>query len=47
MTKQLLIVVMSALGIGLALNPSTAGINPRLLKGGSWLFSGIVSQLFK
>jgi hypothetical protein len=33
MTKQLLIVLMSALGIGLALNPATSGINPGLLKG--------------
>lgn len=47
MIKQLLIVLMSALGIGLALNPATNDINPTLLKGGTWLFSGIVSRLLK
>ena len=47
MTKQLLIVLMSALGIGLALTPATSGINPGLLKGSTWLFSGIVSRLLK
>jgi hypothetical protein len=43
MTKPLLIVLMSALGIGLGLNPATGGINPGLFKGSTWLFSGIVS----
>lgn len=47
MTGQLLIVLMSALGIGLALNPATNSVNPGLLKGGSWLFRGIVFRLFK
>jgi hypothetical protein len=46
-TKQLLIVLMSALGIGLTLSPATGGINSGLFKGSAWLFSGIVSRLFK
>ena len=46
MTGQLLIVLMSALGIGLALTPATSGINPGLFKGGAWLFRGIVFRLF-
>ena len=47
MTGQLLIVLMSALGIGLALNPATSGINPGLFKGVTWLFCGIVPHLLK
>ena len=42
MPSQLLIVLMSALGIGLAVNPATSGINPGLLKGARWLFGGIL-----
>ena len=42
MTNQLLIVLMSALRIGLAVNPTTSEINPGLFKGATWLFSGIV-----
>lgn len=38
---------MSGLGVGLALNPVTSGINSGLLKGGSWLFRGIVSWFLK
>jgi len=47
MTGQLLIVLMSALGIGLAVNPATSGITPGLFKGATWLFRGIVFRLFK
>jgi hypothetical protein len=45
--NQLLMVVMSAVGVGLAFNPATNGINTGLFKGYTWLFSGIVSQLLK
>ena len=44
-TRQLLIVLVSALGIGLTLTPATSGINPDLLKGTAWLFRGILSLL--
>ena len=47
MTGQILIILMSALGIGLAVNPTTSGINPSLFKAATWLFSGIVSRLLK
>lgn len=47
MQNQLLIVVMSAIGIGLALNPATSSINPGLFKGASWLFRGIVFRFLK
>ena len=47
MKGQLLIVLMSALGIGLAVNPATSGINPGLFKAATWLFSGILSRLLK
>ena len=42
MPSQLLIVLMSALGIGLGLNFATSGINPGLFKGATWLFGGIL-----
>lgn len=45
MTNQLLILLMSTLGIGLAITPVTSNINPGLLKGAAWLFRGIVSRL--
>jgi hypothetical protein len=38
---------MAALGIGLAVNPDTGVPNPGLVKGATWLFRGIVSQLLK
>jgi len=47
MTSQLLIVLMSALGIGLGLTPATSGINPGLFKGVAWLFRGIVFRVLK
>jgi hypothetical protein len=47
MTGQILIVLMSALGIGLAVTPATSGINPGLFKGATWLFRGIVFRLLK
>ena len=47
MKGQLLIVLMSALGIGLAVNPATSGINPGLFKGATWLFHGIIFRLVK
>ena len=47
MNERILIIVMSALGIGLAINPYTDSINPRLFKGTAWLFSGIISKLLK
>jgi hypothetical protein len=47
MTGQLLIVLMSALGIGLAVTPATSAINPGLFKGATWLFRGIVFRLLK
>lgn len=47
MTGQLLIVLMSALGIGLAVNSATSGINPGLFKGATWLFRGIVFRLLQ
>ena len=47
MKGQLLIVLMSALGIGLAVNPATSEINPGLFKGVAWLFRGIVFRVLK
>ena len=47
MEGQLLIVLMSALGIGLAGNPATNGINPGLFKGATWLFRGIIFRFLK
>jgi hypothetical protein len=47
MTNQLLIILMSALGIGLAITPATSWLNPGLLKGGALLFRGIVFRLLK
>lgn len=47
MTSQLLIVLMSALGIGLAVTPATSGINPGLFKGAAWLFGTIVFPVLK
>ena len=47
MTGQLLIVLMSALGVGLAVIPGTSGINPGLFKGATWLFRGIVLRVLK
>ena len=47
MPGQLLIVLMSALGIGLAVTPVTSGINPGLLKGTGWLIRGIIFRLLK
>lgn len=39
---QLLIVLMSALGIGLGINPATNGVNSRLFKSATWFFHGII-----
>ncbi len=47
MTGQLLILLMSAVGIGLGINPVTSKINPGLFKGATWLFRGIVFRLVK
>jgi len=47
MKNRILIVVMSSLGIGMALNPYTNKINPGLVKGTAWLFSGLVANLLK
>lgn len=47
MQNQLLIVLMSVLGAGLAVNPATSAINPGLVKGVTWLFRGIVLKLLK
>ena len=47
MTVQVLMLLMSALGIGLAVNPATSGINPGLFKSATWLFRGIVFRLLK
>ncbi len=47
MTSQLLILLMSVLGIGLAVNPATTKISPALFKGATWLFRGIIFRLFK
>lgn len=47
MKKQLLIVLMSGLGIGLAAYPATNGINPGLFKGATWLFRGIITKIIK
>jgi len=44
---QFLILLMPGLGIGLALNTTTSGINSGLLKGTTWLFRGIVFRLLK
>ena len=38
---------MSALGIGLAVNPTKSGINHGLFKGARWLFREIVFRLLK
>ena len=47
MEGQLLIVLVSSLGIGLAVNPATSGINPGLFKGATWLFRGIIFRFLK
>lgn len=47
MIGQLLILLMSSLGIGLAVTPGTSGINPGLFKGETWLFRGIVFRILK
>jgi hypothetical protein len=47
MTDRVLILVMSALGILLAMNPSTSKIDSGLMKGPTWLLSGILSKLLK
>ena len=47
MSDKLLILLMSALGIGLAINPYTNSINPGLFKGTTWLVSGIISRFVK
>jgi hypothetical protein len=47
MEKPFLILLMSSLGIALALNPVTSVINPNLLKGTTWLFEGIVYKFLK
>ena len=47
MKDQLLIVLMSILGIGLGLTPAASKINPGLVKGAAWLFRGIIYQIYK
>lgn len=48
MTGQILIIVMSALGIDLSLNPKTnKKLNPRVFKALKWLLPGIISKLSK
>ena len=47
MTNQLLIVLLSVLGIGLAVTPAISKINPSLFKGAAWSFRGIVFRLLK
>lgn len=42
MENKLLIVLMSALEIGLVVNPITSEINPGLFKVAAWVFRGIV-----
>ena len=41
MKGQLLIVLMSILGIALTVNSVTSIINPKLFKSAMWLFRGI------
>ena len=38
---------MSALGIGLAVNPAISKINPGLFKGATWLVRGIIFRSLK
>jgi hypothetical protein len=45
MTKILLMIAVSGLGIGLAVNPATTIINPYLFKGTGWFLSGILRML--
>ncbi len=47
MNDRILLLLMTTLGIGLAVNPYTNVINPGLFKGATWLFSGIISKLLK
>lgn len=47
MTDRLLLVLMVALGIGLAVTPATSRINPGLFKGAAWLISGILIRVLK
>lgn len=47
MQGQLLILLMSVLGVSLAVIPATSRINPGLFKGAAWLFRGIISGLVK
>jgi hypothetical protein len=47
MNERLLMVLMTALGVGLALNPVAGKINPNLFKASTWLFSGIIFRLLK
>lgn len=47
MEQELLLLFMSALGIGLGLNPITNKINSGLFKGSTWLVRGIIIRLIK
>lgn len=46
-SHRALLLVMTCLGLGLAINPYTNKINTSLLKGTTWLFSGIVNKFLK
>ena len=45
MNKQLLNVIMIALGFALASNPYTNSLNPGLIRGLTWLLAGIGKNL--
>ena len=47
MKNQLLLLFMSAFGIGLALTPITSGLDPRLVKGAAWFLRGIFLRVLK
>ena len=47
MSPQILMLLMSALGAGLALNTITSKMNTRLFQASTWIISAILSQSFK
>ena len=47
MYGQIIILLVAALGYGLACNPITNKINPRLVKAATWCFRAIVLRLLK
>jgi hypothetical protein len=47
MQKFFLLVLMSSIGVGLAINPVTNILNPNLLKAATWMVAGIAHKFLK